>query len=212
MGVRMHWLYYSQQSAAKLEAAGAAYDSTIGYNDTIGYRAGTTQVYKPLDANRLLELPLHAMDTAMFYSSYLNLSMDQANMRLGQVGDNVVRFGGTLTINWHDRSIAPERLWNGCYRDLIKDLGARGAWFATAGQAVSWFRKRRTVAFKSHRSEPGKVHAIAVNGLGGQLPGLRLRTHQAGNMGSLGLHRSEDYVDTAVEESQTADAGCRVEK
>jgi len=67
MGVRMHWLYYSQQSAASWRPLARLYDSTIGYNDTIGYRAGTTQVYKPLDANRLLELPLHAMDTAMFY-------------------------------------------------------------------------------------------------------------------------------------------------
>jgi hypothetical protein len=212
MGVRMHWLYYSQQSAAKLEAAGAAYDSTIGYNETIGYRAGTTQVYKPLDANRLLELPLHAMDTAMFYSSYLNLSINQAKMRLRQLGDNVVRFGGTLTINWHDRSIAPERLWSGCYRDLILDLSARGAWFATAGQAVAWFRKRRTVAFETDAPEPGQVHAIAVNGLGDNLPGLRLRTHKAGNMGSFAVHGSEDYVDTAVEEGNTTDVGCRVEK
>ena len=212
IGVRMHWLYYSQQSAAKVEAAGAAYDSTIGYNETIGYRAGTTQVYKPLDANRLLELPLHAMDTAMFYSSYLNLSIDQAKMRLRQLGDNLVRFGGTLTINWHDRSIAPERLWSGCYRDLIKDLSARGAWFSTAGQAVSWFRKRRTVAFASDRTEPGRVRAVAVDGLGDHLPGLRLRTHKPGNVGLLGVHGSEDYVDTAIEESKTTDVGYRVEK
>lgn len=212
IGVRMHWLYYSQQSAAKVEAAGAAYDSTIGYNETIGYRAGTTQVYKPLDANRLLELPLHAMDTAMFYSSYLNLSIDQAKMRLRQLGDNAVRFGGTLTINWHDRSIAPERLWSGCYRDLIKDLSARGAWFSTAGQAVSWFRKRRTVAFESDLTEPGRVRAVAADGLGDHLPGLRLRTHQAGNVGWLGFHGSEDYVDTAIEECRTTDVGSRIEK
>jgi hypothetical protein len=148
----------------------------------------------------------------MFYSSYLNLSMDQAKMRLRQLGDNVVRFGGTLTINWHDRSIAPERLWSGCYRDLIKDLGARGAWFSTAGQAVSWFRKRRSVAFETDRTEPGKVRAVAVDGLGDHLPGLRLRTHQAGNVVWLGVQRSEDYVDTAIEEAKTTDVGCRVEK
>jgi hypothetical protein len=212
MGVRMHWLYYGQQSAAKVEAAGAAYDSTIGYNDTIGYRAGTTQVYKPLDANRMLELPLHAMDTAMFYSSYLNLSLHQAKMRLRQLGDNVVRFGGTLTINWHDRSIAPERLWSGCYRDLIKDLGSRGAWFSTAGQAVSWFQKRRRVAFETDRAEPGKVRAVAVDGPGDNLPGLRLRTHRAQNVGCLGSHRLQDYVDTAIEESNATDVACRAEK
>ncbi len=67
IGVRMHWLYYDQQSPVALEKAGAAYDSTIGYNETVGYRAGTTQAYKPLEATRLLELPLHVMDTALFY-------------------------------------------------------------------------------------------------------------------------------------------------
>ena len=77
-GVRMHWLYYDQQSPVTLEEAGAAYDSTIGYRETVGYRAGTTQVYKPLQATRLLELPMHVMDTALFYPAYLGLSSRQA--------------------------------------------------------------------------------------------------------------------------------------
>ena len=46
----------------------------MGYNETVGYRAGTTQAYKPLEASRLLELPLHVMDTALFYPAYLGLS------------------------------------------------------------------------------------------------------------------------------------------
>ncbi len=107
----MHWLYYDQQSPSALETAGAAYDSTIGYNETVGYRAGTTQVYKPLDVSRLLELPLHVMDTALFYPSYLGLSPQEARALLGRMVDNAVHFGGCLTINWHDRSLAPERLW-----------------------------------------------------------------------------------------------------
>ena len=120
IGVRMHWLYYDQQSPVALEKAGAAYDSTIGYNETVGYRAGTTQAYKPLEASRLLELPLHVMDTALFYPAYLGLSPQQARTLLGQMVDNAVQFGGCLTINWHDRSIAPERLWGECYRDLVR--------------------------------------------------------------------------------------------
>ena len=50
IGVRMHWLYAGEKSPAILEQAGFAYDSTSGYNETVGYRAGTTQVFKPLDA------------------------------------------------------------------------------------------------------------------------------------------------------------------
>jgi hypothetical protein len=47
-GVRMHWLFFDERSPAILEAAGFSYDSTVGYNQTVGYRAGTTQVFKPM--------------------------------------------------------------------------------------------------------------------------------------------------------------------
>ena len=172
-GVRMHWLYYDrQQSPQKLEEAGASYDSTVGYNETVGYRAGTTQVYKPLTAQTLLELPLHAMDTALFYPTYRDLSPREARDLLHQMIENAVRFGGCLTINWHDRSTAPERLWGACYAELIEELKRRGAWFATAGQAVAWFRKRRSVVFEEAASGAGD--------LGDGLPGLKLRIHSEG--------------------------------
>jgi hypothetical protein len=194
-GVRMHWLYYDRKSPAALEKAGAAYDSTIGYNQTVGYRAGTTQVYKPVEVDRLLELPLHVMDTALFYSAYLGLAPDQARMLLNRMVDQAVQFGGCLTINWHDRSSAPERLWGGCYHDLFQDLKGRGAWFATAGEAVSWFRKRRSVAFEQDGIEQDAVRARVTGERGGRLPGLRLRIHKARNISS-----SEDYLDMAINE------------
>jgi hypothetical protein len=204
IGVRMHWLYYNEKSSAVLEKAGAVYDSTIGYNETVGYRAGTTQAYKPLGVERLLELPMHVMDTALFYLSYLGLSPRKASARLCQMADNVVKFGGCLTVNWHDRSLAPERLWGGCYRDLIQGLKSRGAWFSTAGQAVSWFRKRRSAAFVMDSIEPGAVRVKITVDHGDILPGLRLRIHKARKLGPNGAHRSEDYVDMAAEESMEA--------
>ena len=201
IGVRMHWLYHNDRSPVVLEKAGAAYDSTIGYNETVGYRAGTTQVYKPLGASRLSELPLHVMDTALFYRDYLDLSPRQARTLLSGMVGNAVHFGGCLTINWHDRSIAPERLWDGTYRELVQDLKGRGAWFSTAGQAVSWFRKRRAATFEVDCTEPGAVRAKVTVDQGNHLPGLRLRIHKARKPNGIGAHGSEHYVDFAVDES-----------
>jgi hypothetical protein len=31
---------------------------------------------------------------------------------------------------------------------MLADLKSKGAWFATAGQTVAWFRKRRSASFK----------------------------------------------------------------
>jgi peptidoglycan/xylan/chitin deacetylase (PgdA/CDA1 family) len=198
IGVRMHWLYYDEKSPVVLESADATYDSTIGYNETVGYRAGTTQAYKPLETEQLLELPLHAMDTTLFFRSYLGLSPRKANARLRQLADNAVRFGGTLTINWHDRSLAPERLWGGCYRDLLRELKHRNAWFSTVGQAAAWFRKRRSAEFEADSGQPCAVRVKVAADQGARLPSLRLRIHKARESSPLGARGPGDYVDTVV--------------
>ena len=198
IGIRMHWLYLDEKSPGTLEKAGFSYDSTSGYNETIGYRAGTGQAYKPLEATRLLELPLHVMDTALFYPCYLDLSPRQARKQVGGIIDNAVRFGGTVTVNWHDRSIAPERLWDEFYLNLLTGLKRRQAWCSTAAQAVAWFRKRRSASFETVSWEPGVLHAkVSVDG-DEKLPGLRLRIHRAGCLprdGAMGTDASESYVD-----------------
>src|SRR5258707_1349176 len=78
LGVRMHWLFFNENSPAVLDRGGYTYDTTVGYRETVGYRAGTTQAYRPLGVTNLLELPLHGMDTALFYPGYLNLSEKKA--------------------------------------------------------------------------------------------------------------------------------------
>ena len=199
VGVRMHWLYSNQNSPSTLEDAGAAYDSTSGYNETVGYRAGTTQVFKPLNARHMLELPLHAMDTALFYPSYLNLREDGAKKVITGLVDNSFRFGGTLTVNWHDRSLAPERLWGGCYKSLIQDLKNRGSWFATAGQAVLWFQMRRSASFDGLDG----AASMRKRNQDDELPGLRLRTHHGQMTLPIRVRRSDNYDDTPVNGYQT---------
>jgi hypothetical protein len=206
IGVRMHWLYFSQDSPRTLEKAGATYDSTIGYNDAVGYRAGSTQVYKPIETDRLLELPLHVMDTTLFYRAYLGLSPDQVKVVVSRMADNAIRFGGCLTINWHDRSVAPERLWDTSYHTLIEDLKTRGAWFATAGQAVAWFRKRRSVVFDKDKIEPDALRAKAVGGSDDSLPSMRLRMHKARESFEAGQY--SHHVDVALKESVATGIAC----
>jgi peptidoglycan/xylan/chitin deacetylase (PgdA/CDA1 family) len=212
IGVRMHWLYYDQQSPLMLERAEAAYDSTIGYNETVGYRAGTTQVYKPLGVSRLLELPLHVMDTAMFYPAHLGLSTSKAKKILGQMVDNAFKHGGCLTVNWHDRSLAPERLWYASYRDLVEDLKGRGVWFATAGQAVAWYKKRRSVVFDKDDTGTDKVCAGVLPSHNDGLPGLRLRIHKERKSREIGAQGTENYFDLPVDESVNTKVLCGVNR
>ena len=175
----MHWLYFDKDSAVSLENIGVEYDSTFGYRETVGFKAGTAQAYKPLNARRLLELPLHIMDTALFYPAYLNLTQSQAAVQLKLLVDSTARFGGCLTINWHDRSLAPERNWGVAYASLLADLKEKGAWFTTAGQVASWFRMRRSVTFV--QNDEGRIMPFIKqpDTWREPLPGLIVRVHNA---------------------------------
>lgn len=179
VGVRMHWLYFDTHSPATLEAGGADYDSTVGYNETIGYRAGTAQAYKPLKTERLLELPMHVMDTALFYPSYLNLTPNQARRRVGRLLDHAQRYGGCVVVNWHDRSIAAERQWSDFYVNMVEEMERREAWFASASQAVAWFRMRRSAQFESVSREGGAAGVRIAMERSHDLPDLQLRIYDA---------------------------------
>jgi hypothetical protein len=203
-GVRMHWLYFDFSSPKKLDEAGALYDSTCGYNEAIGYRAGATQVYKPLATNQLLELPLHVMDTALFYPSRMELSPAQAAPLLKKIQENACRLGGVLTVNWHDRSLVPERLWDAPYRDLIAGMESRGAWFATAGQAVAWFRKRRGVTFETDAANPSNVRVSVPAGHAEKLPGLRLRTYNTDSESAIMSGAAAKFTDAPAREGPVA--------
>ena len=161
-GVRMHWLYFDQDSPARLEDAGFTYDSTWGYNDAVGYRAGTAQAFQLPGTRSLIELPMAIMDSALLFPDRMNLTSGAALKLSETIVGHATRFGGVLVINWHDRSLAPERLWNESYRLLLRQVN-RGnrVWFATAGQAVAWYRWRRSIRFTR---QPNSAAVIVTAG------------------------------------------------
>lgn len=144
-GVRMHWLYFDASTYHALEDAGFDYDSTFGFNDAIGFRAGTGLPFRPLGTERLLELPLIIQDTALFYARRMRLDEKQAWALCQEVIDEAQSFGGAVTLLWHMRSIGPERWWGDFYRRLLEELEARGAWLAPAADIIAFARKRRAV-------------------------------------------------------------------
>lgn len=179
-GVRMHWLYFDPPSSpGHLEQGGFSYDSTVGYNETVGFRVGTSQAYRPPGANDLLELPLHIMDTSMFYPSYLNLAEAEAGAVAIPILDHAALQGGAVTINWHDRSLFPERQWGDFYAWLIQQLDDRRAWFASAHAAVAWFNRRRKASFAIDPTDPTRGEVCTGTTLDSTLPPLTMRLHRA---------------------------------
>jgi hypothetical protein len=71
-GTRQHFLRFDVgRTFAAQEAAGFDHDSTLGYNEALGFRAGIAAPFHPWNASaraphRLLELPLTVMDGTLF--------------------------------------------------------------------------------------------------------------------------------------------------
>ena len=183
VGIRMHWLYFDGESPSRLEKAGFDYDSTCGYNETVGYRAGTAQAFRPLGCTTLMELPMLIMDSALFSRERMNLHWRSALQLCEQVVNNARRFGGTLVINWHERSLVPERLWGNAYRELLEMISTgEPVWFATAGEAVQWFRWRRSIRFDANGpSAAGDIHVTAPTSM---KQGAVARIFSPGRLGS----------------------------
>jgi hypothetical protein len=195
IGMRVHWLLHSSQTMAALDEAGFEYDSTAGYNETIGYRNGTSQVFRPLDVNRLLELPMHIQDGALFFHNRLNLSDEDAWKRCAVLTDHLRAHGGVLTVLWHDRSHGPERFWGEFYARLVGWLKASGVWFASAGEAVGWFRKRRNVRFRTSAAAGPDVTLVSEDGE--ISPPLRIRFHLGLGCSAADESPELSYVDVA---------------
>jgi len=178
VGVRMHWLYFAADSPKALEEAGFSYDSTFGYNDAVGFRGGTAQAFCPPRAENLLELPLNIQDTAMFYPDRMNLREMEALDSCKRMIQFASIFGGALTLNWHTRSLSPERLWGDFYLRLLEELRTYRVWFATGAEIVRWFRNRRALRFdRAEFAENRWRLQLAGTPLDGQ-PSFVVRTYQ----------------------------------
>jgi hypothetical protein len=179
----MHWLYFDGESPKKLEKAGFSYDSTCGYNEAVGYRAGTSQPFCPIGCSVLMELPMSIMDSALFSSGRMGLTSTQAMPLCKRIVDHAKRAGGALVINWHDRSLAPERLWGRFYGELLKEIREGGrVWFAKALEAVEWFRWRRSIRFcrTDFSGESERIHISVPQMMG---IGALLYIHRVGASG-----------------------------
>lgn len=178
LGIRMHWLLHDDQTFQILEKAGYLWDSSFGYNETVGYRGGTTQVFRPIEVKNLLELPIHIQDTTLFYPRRMGLSEKQAMNLCKKLINNASICGGVLTINWHQRSLGPERLWEDFYVKLLEELRANRPWFASINQAVGWFRKRRSVSFDEVQFIGDKLRLCLRSSEADIQPPLLIRVHR----------------------------------
>jgi Family of unknown function (DUF7033) len=133
LGGRQHYLRWCPDTWIHWESCELLYDSSVGYADRIGFRAGTCIPYRPwlLSVNRqadLLEIPLIMMDRTLL--DYMHLRSEELLVPvLTSCVDRCRAVGGVLSVVWHNNL-----LLDPLYRSaFMKLLG-----FCSSGEDYDW--------------------------------------------------------------------------
>jgi hypothetical protein len=110
IGGRQHYLRWSPQTWIDWERCGLAYDSTVGYADRVGFRAGTCWPYRPWlwTENRraeLLEIPLVVMEQSLISPAYMRLSPEESVAAVTGLLRKCRMVGGVFTLLWHNNNL-----------------------------------------------------------------------------------------------------------
>ena len=145
VSVRQHYLHFDNRITPSIqEAAGFKYDSTLGFNDNIGFRRGTSYAYPlyNIENNKILpvwELPLIIQDGAMFnHRKGMRLDKVKALEYIQMIAEKVKEVGGILTLLWHPHLIVDEISWN-TFQEGLKMLQKDDPWFASVREIGDWW-------------------------------------------------------------------------
>ena len=144
-GHRYHYLRADPHgNLAQLAGLGFRYDTTLGFPDAVGFRAGIARPFRPWDFASdapadLLEIPLAAMDATLAEERYLGLSARRAEPQLTALLDWAAANGGAFAILWHPDRFDPLTSggWDRLYSRLLDGVRARGGVCMSAGELSS---------------------------------------------------------------------------
>jgi len=120
LGGRQHYLRWRPDSWIHWENCGLSYDSSVGFAEEIGFRAGTCIPYRPwlFALNRraeLLEIPLLVMDRTLL--GYMKLSPGECLDAVKTLMNRCRTVGGVFTLLWHN-----DALLDTSYREVYLTL------------------------------------------------------------------------------------------
>ena len=146
VGYRNHYLRIQVPGTwEKLAQAGFLYDTSLGYNEIVGFRNGMCHPFRPYNLNTgseidLLEIPLTIMDDTLFESTR---SDKEAWELAKKLIDTVASFQGVLCLNWHSESFqCPYKQRREImYKKILDYCYTRNAWLTSGENISAWWKK-----------------------------------------------------------------------
>ncbi len=123
-GGRQHYLRWNPNTWRDWEFCGLSYDSSVGFADRFGFRAGTAVPYRPwcFAENRelnLIELPLILMDCTPL--KYMRLGKADGLQRIRALFQRMEHTGGVFTLLWHNTPLLDPD-YDGWYESILDIL------------------------------------------------------------------------------------------
>jgi hypothetical protein len=159
ISVRQHHLHFDVRCTAGVQhEAGFLVDSSLGYNDDVGFRHGTCYPWRLRDGSSarvldVLELPLVIQEKCLVEVLGCG-SAELAMAWAGRIVERVESVGGVLTLLWHPGTFSRPACAE-TYRRLLKSLHEKGAWFGTMGEIGRWWSESRHVSSAADARAPG---------------------------------------------------------
>ncbi|MBI4639154.1 MAG: hypothetical protein HY731_00565 [Candidatus Tectomicrobia bacterium] len=122
--VRQHWLCYEERTTPFLHEKLFEYDSTLGWNDRMGFRAGCASRYRPYDhlhqrAFNFFETPQVVMDANIY-----DYGVQDVHTQFLQAMEMICGLenckNSHISISWHPHTCANDYGWDGPYWDIIR--------------------------------------------------------------------------------------------
>ena len=155
-GVRQHYLRLQfPQAWHYFTEAGFSYDSSCGYNNAVGFRAGTSGIfhafnYQTAHLNSLQEIPILLMDYP--WSSSFG-SKDETKMIFQRIYQDVEKYQGILNILWHPSNLA-EPAFREVWNNMFNWMRNEDTYLGTLGMIQQWWEKKSKLNLQSLRTEP----------------------------------------------------------
>jgi len=140
VGVRNHYLAFDANRTWKFqEEVGLKYDTTIGFGDTVGFKAGICHPYVPYcpmedRAIKILELPMTVMDGPF-------MEFKDPMVKFEKILSTVNQHKGLLVIDWHQSSFDEKDYSKRIetYKMMLDRFKSDKAFVATCKDVADWW-------------------------------------------------------------------------
>jgi len=147
-GISQHYLRLEcPQTWESQVEADFQYDSTLGYNEALGFRCGAAFPFYPYSFEKktslpILALPLIIMDGVLFHE--LKLDSEEAVERCIKIIDAIKAHEGFGCILWHINAWDEEEFngWIRVYKKVLDHLSMNGAWVTSPMNIATWWKER----------------------------------------------------------------------